>query len=346
MMKRKNKIFPIKKERSKKTLILCTFIALLAIMVLAVVRGNYNIPVKEVFKVIASQLGFGSTEDNNFFVIVWEVRLPRICLAALVGMALAMAGTVFQGVFRNPLVEPYLLSVSNGAACGAAIAIVFLSGTVSVSFMSFFFAIGAMILSYGIATRKGETPLVNLILAGVIVAAIFSAALNLIKTLAPDSKLREISFWLMGGIYMAKWSDVLLMLPCTFASLAALWGLSWKLNVLTMGDQEAATLGIRVGFLKLMLLGISTFITAMAVSMVGIISWIGLMIPHASRMILGPDHRYTIPFSALLGACFLVICDTIARTIIMGEIPISIVTSVLGAPYLIYLLRTNRQVSV
>lgn len=346
MNKRKNKIFPIQNERSKKTLILCTFIALLIIMVFAVVRGNYNIPVADVFKVIAAQLGFGSAEDNNFFVIVWEVRLPRICLAALVGMALAMAGTVFQGVFRNPLVEPYLLGVSNGAACGAAIAIVFLSGTVSVSFMSFFFAVGAMILSYGIATRKGETPLVNLILAGVIVASIFSAALNLIKTLAPDSKLREISFWLMGGVYMAKWSDVLLMLPCTFAALAALWGLSWKLNVLTMGDQEAATLGIRVGLLKLLLLGISTFITAMAVSMVGIISWIGLMIPHASRMILGPDHRYTIPFSALLGACFLVICDTIARTIIMGEIPISIVTSVLGAPYLIYLLRTNRQVSV
>lgn len=346
MIKRKNRVFPIQNERSKKMLILCTFIALLAIMVLAVVRGNYNIPVKEVFKVIASQLGFGSAEDNNFFVIVWEVRLPRICLAALVGLALAMAGTVFQGVFRNPLVEPYLLGVSNGAACGAAIAIVFLSGTVSVSLMSFLFAIGAMLLSYGFATRKGETPLVNLILAGVVVASVFSAALNLIKTLAPDSKLREISFWLMGGVYMAKWSDVLLMLPCALASLAALWSFSWKLNVLTMGDQEAATLGIRIGLLKLMLLGISTFITSMAVSMVGIISWIGLMIPHASRMILGPDHRYTIPFSALLGACFLVICDTIARTIIMGEIPISIVTSVLGAPYLIYLLRTNRQVSV
>ena len=125
MNKRKNRIFPIQNERSKKTLILCTFIALLIIMVFAVVRGNYNIPVADVFKVIAAQLGFGSAEDNNFFVIVWEVRLPRICLAALVGMALAMAGTVFQGVFRNPLVEPYLLGVSNGAACGAAIAIVF-----------------------------------------------------------------------------------------------------------------------------------------------------------------------------------------------------------------------------
>lgn len=342
----KNKILPIQNQRSKKAIILCSFIALLAIMLLAVVCGNYSIPIGDVFRVIAARLGLGSAQDNNFHVIVWEVRLPRICLSALVGMALAMAGAVFQGVFRNPLVEPYLLGVSNGAACGAAIAIVFLSGVVSVSLMSFVFAIGAMLLSYGIASRRGETPLVNLILAGVIVASIFSAALNLIKTLAPDSKLREISFWLMGGVYMAKWSDVMLLLPCTLASLAALWGLSWRLNVLTMGDQEATALGVRVGPLKLLLLGISTFITAMAVSMVGIISWIGLMIPHASRMILGPDHRYTIPFSALLGACFLVICDTIARTIIMGEIPISIVTSVLGAPYLIYLLRTNRQVSI
>lgn len=343
---KRSKRFPIQSERAKRTLILCAFAALISIMIFAVTAGNYRIPVADVFRVIGSKLGFGSAENNNYFVIVWEVRLPRICLAALVGVSLAISGTVFQGVFRNPLVEPYILGVSSGAACGAAIAIVFLSGTVSVSLMAFLFSVGAMALAYGVATRKGETPLVNLILSGVIVASIFTAALNLVKTVAPDSKLREISFWLMGGIYTAKWSDVLLLLPCCAAALAVLWGLSWKLNVLSMGDQEAATLGIRVGLLKLALLGVSTFITAMAVSMVGIISWIGLMIPHASRMIVGPDHRYSLPFSALLGACFLIISDTIARTIIMGEIPVSIVTSILGAPYLIYLLRTNRQVSV
>ncbi|MGI6028009.1 MAG: FecCD family ABC transporter permease [Candidatus Heteroscillospira sp.] len=336
----------LKSAAAKKRTILLSLFLLLSVMVVSVTLGNLRIPLSEVGSVFGEKLGLALAGEGRYTTIVWDVRLPRIWLAALTGAALAVAGTVFQGVFRNPLVEPYILGVSSGAACGAAIAIVFLQTIVPVSVMAFIFAVGAMLMAYGVATSRGETPLVNLILSGVIVGSVFTAILNLVKTIAPDSKLREISFWLMGGFYTAKWSDVRFLAVCVFVSVGILWALGWQLNVLTMGEQEARTMGIRVGLLKLTALGTATFITAAAVANVGIISWVGLMVPHACRMILGADHRYTIPFSACLGAMFLVVCDTIARTAIMGEIPVSIITSILGAPYLIYLLRTNRQVGM
>ena len=330
--------------RRKAAMLAAAALALPLIMLFCMTRGSYPIPAAEVLRVFASRLSHAG--DSNYEVIVWEIRLPRILLAALGGMGLAMAGAVFQGVFRNPLVEPYILGVSSGAAFGAAAAIVFFSGALSVSLAAFLCAVAAMITAYAVATRHGQTPLVNLILAGVIVSSVFSSGLNFIKTMAPDSALREISFWLMGGFYTAEWGEVALLAPCALAALALLTALGWRLNVLSMGDEEAASLGVRVGLLKLVLLGAATFVTSLIVSRVGVISWVGLMVPHAARMLIGPDHRYAIPFSALLGACFLVICDTLARTLIMGEIPVSIITSVLGAPYLVYLLRTNRQTEV
>lgn len=333
-------------EATKKRLIILSGLVLAATIIISIAIGNYTIPITSVFEAIATRLGLASLEDSNYLVIVCDVRLPRIILAALGGMGLALSGTVFQGVFRNVLVEPYVLGVSSGAAFGAALAMVYLGRYISVGLSAFIFAVAAMAMAYFIATKQRQTPLVNLILAGLIVGSVFTALLNLIKTLAPDSALREITFWLMGGFYTVVWEDVYFMLPVVLACFAVLWSLGWSLNVLSAGDQEARSLGINVGHIKLVLLGVSTFLTASVVSRVGIISWAGLMIPHAARMMLGPDHRFQLPFAAFLGGLFMVICDTIARTIIMGEIPISIITSVLGAPYLIYLLRRNRQVSV
>lgn len=336
----------IKTNRTKRRVILLALLLLLLVMTMAVAMGNLMIPLTDVVSVFGAKLGLRGAGDELYTSVVWEIRFPRVCLAAIAGAMLAVAGTAFQGVFRNPLVEPYILGVSSGAACGAAIAIVYLGGLVSVSLMSFAFSVLAMALSYGVATKAGRTPLVNLVLAGSVVASVFSAALNLVKTFASDSKLREISFWLMGGFYTAKWKDVLFLGLCGLVSMGILWSLGWKLNVLSMGDQEATSLGVRVGLLKLTAIGVATFATASTVSTVGIVSWVGLMIPHASRMLIGADHRYLIPFSACLGGFFMVLCDTIARTVIMGEIPVSIVTSILGAPYLIYLLRSNRQVGM
>ena len=337
----------IVKGKRNKLIIVISLIILLTVMVISITLGNLKIPLSDVFAAIGSKLGLCSMENGQFITIVWDVRFPRICLAALSGCALSISGTTFQGVFRNPLVEPYILGVSSGAACGAAIAIALLPRVIPVTPIAFIFAIAAMAIAYGIATKKGRTPLVNLILSGVIVGGVFTAFLNLIKAIvASDDKLREISFWLMGGFYTAKWNDVFFLAICTAVCLTILWSLGWRLNVLSMGDEEAASLGIRVGLLKIIALGTATFITAATVANVGIVSWVGLMIPHACRMMVGADHRYTIPFSACVGGLFLVICDTIARTAMLGEIPISIVTSILGAPYLVYLLRSNKKVGM
>lgn len=332
---------------AKKRLLIILFLILLFITILvSITIGNYRIPVFSVFQSITARLGFGSVTDNNYMVLVFDIRLPRVLLAALGGMCLSLSGTTFQGIFRNPLVEPYILGISSGAAFGAALSIVFLRNIIPIGISAFIFSILAMMLSYFIATKGRKTSLVNLILSGLIVGAIFAALLNLIKSFAPDNVLREIIFWLMGGYYIANWSDVLVMLPITIISLIALTSLGWKLNVLVTGDEEARSLGVNVAALKLVLIGISTFLTASIVSRCGIISWVGLMIPHASRLMIGSDNRFLLPFSAIFGAIFMIICDTAARTIIMGEIPISVVTSIIGAPYLIFLIRKNRQVDL
>ena len=330
----------------RRRIIILAFVLLLLTMTVTITMGNLYIPLNDVIAVFKMKLHLGEVSDQRYTTVVWSIRFPRICLAALSGALLATAGASFQGIFRNPLVEPYILGVSSGAACGAAIAIVLLAGVVPVSFLAFVFALVAMIAAYGIATSGGKTPLVNLILAGVVVSSVFSSALNLVKTFASDSKLREISFWLMGGFYTAKWSDVGFLAMVAIVCIGVLWALGWKLNVLSLGDSEASSLGIRVALLKVVGIGVATFATASTVSVVGIVSWVGLMVPHACRMIIGADHRYLLPFSACVGGLFMVVCDTIARTIIMGEIPVSIVTSILGAPYLIFLLRSNRQVGM
>lgn len=313
-------------------------------MAITIYFGNYKVPIKDVFNVISYHLGSGIRPALKSNIIVWEVRIPRVILAAIVGMALSVAGTVFQGLFRNPLVEPYILGVSSGAACGAALSIVLSFGAMSIQLTSFIFAMIAMGMAYAMATNKKETPLVNLILSGIVVSSLFTAILNYIKITAGDKQLREITFWLMGGFYTADWKNIKTLIPFIIIGILIIWAFAWKLNVLTMGDQEARSMGVSVGPLKFLLISLATFITAISVSTVGIISWVGLMIPHMARMTIGPDHRYLMPLSALFGGIFMVICDTLARTLIMGEIPISIITSVIGTPYLIYLLRTNRQV--
>lgn len=315
----------------------------LCMMVLAIRSGSYSVDPEQFFSVLDAHLHGSVYPDPRVDTIVWNIRLPRVLTAAMIGIALSISGAIFQGVFRNPLVEPYVLGVSSGSAFGAAVCIVYLP-MVSKSLMAFVFAVISMFLAYGLAYAKENIPVVRLILSGMIVSSVFTALLNCLKVLASDSKLREITFWTMGGLYTSEWAGALRMTLIAGTGLLLTWVLGWRLNVLAMGDQEAKTLGIHVGRLKFLLILSSTFLTASSVAEAGIISWIGLMVPHAARMLIGPDHRYMLPLSALLGGAFLVACDTLARTLIMGELPISIITSLLGAPYLIFLLRHNRKV--
>ena len=330
--------------RRKRICLLAGMMVFLLMMILAVHFGNYPVRIREIGQVIGAHLRGTVYPDSNVDTIVWKIRLPRVLTAAMTGVLLGVSGAVFQGIFRNPLVEPYVLGVSSGAAFGAAACIVFSWTFISKGAAAFLCAMLAMALAYGFAFEKEEIPVVRLILSGMIISSVFTALLNFLKVAASDSKLREITFWTMGGFYTSEWKGALRLTAIAVLGLILTCGYGWKLNVLAMGEQECRTLGIHAGRLKMLLIASATFLTASCVAEAGIISWVGLMIPHGARMLIGPDHRYMIPFSALLGGSFLVLCDTLARTLMMGELPVSIVTSILGAPYLIYLLRQNRKV--
>ncbi|ACS80115.1 FecCD family ABC transporter permease [Maridesulfovibrio salexigens] len=332
------------KEGSKGLIVGGLFICLLLTIAGSAVVGPFGLKLTNVLDVLAAHLlpgGDVSAISRLHNTVVWDIRMPRILLATGVGAALAISGGVFQGCFKNPLVEPYILGASSGAAFGAALAIVLPTFLFSLQLSAFVFSLVAVFGAYGLARVRGETPIVTLILAGVIVGALFSAMLSILKYLAADAALREIVFWLMGGFYYAVWKDVELVLPVVLAITFLLLTMSWKLNIISMGDEEARTLGINPEFYKSIFILLATLMTALSVSVVGIIAWVGLMMPHAARMIIGPDHRFMLPAAAIMGSMYLVFCDTLSRNLTTSEIPVGIVASILGAPYLIYLLRSK-----
>jgi len=331
-------------ERRKIFIILFLLFLLFITFIIALVQGVYEISFFDVYHTFFNHLNpYGDPNNINklYDVIIWEIRLPRILVSLAVGISLAIAGAVYQGCFRNPLVEPYILGVESGAAFGAALAIVIPTFFLSLQVAAFTFGILAVFGAYLLARVRGETPIIMLILAGVIIGSIFAAFVSILKYIATDAALREIVFWLMGGFYYSTWQDVILILPTVFVCFLLLWFFSWKLNILSMGDEEAQTLGVNPEYYKILFIVIATLITAISVSSVGIIAWVGLMMPHAARMLLGPDHRYMLPAAAIMGGIYLIICDTLARTLTSGEIPVGILTSIIGAPYLMYLIRTK-----
>ncbi len=325
-------------NKKKKVYICLAFIGLITIFVSSISIGAFFIPLKEVFITVFSGF-FPNWETSSVYkTVVWDIRMTRILLAVAVGGSLASSGAVFQGVFRNPLIDPYILGVSSGAAFGAAIAILF-NFPFSVQISAFLFGALAVFITSSLARINGQTPLITLILSGVIVGSFFFALVAMFQYLGSVEQMQRLVFWIMGGLYNASWSNIRTIYPVFFIGFLILWYNSWNINVLSMGEEEAKSLGVQTNVVKFVLVISATAITAIAVSASGIIGWVGLMIPHAARLIIGPDHRFLIPLSALLGAAFLIICDTLARVLITGEIPIGIITSILGAPYFIFLLR-------
>ena len=331
-------------EKKKVLSVLFFFVLLVAVAVVAISRGTFAIKIPDIFTIILAHLSpSGDIESLNPLqsTVIWKIRLPRIILAVNVGIALAVSGAVFQGCFRNPLVEPYILGISSGAAFGAALGIVIPGFFLSVQALAFIFAFSAVAIAYSLSRTRGETPVIMLILAGIIIGSVFSAFVGILKYVAEDTALREIVFWLMGGFYYAGWNDVVLITPIMVVCFTVIWLHSWKLNILSMGDSEAKALGVNPEAYKLLFILLATLSTAVAVSSVGIVAWVGLMMPHAARMIMGPDHRFLIPVASIFGAIYLIVCDTLARTLVNAEIPIGIITSIIGAPYLFYLLRSR-----
>jgi iron complex transport system permease protein len=336
-------------ERRKIIIIGILFTILIISGLVVITLGAYNISIFGVYAVILTHLnpaGDINTIEKLHNTIVWDIRLPRILLAVSVGIALASAGAVFQGCFRNPLVEPYILGVSAGAAFGASLGIVFPQIFLSIQISAFIFGSIAVFAAYTLARVQGQTPIVTLILAGVIIGSIFMAMVSILKYISDDIALRGIVFWLMGGFYHATWDDVKIITPVVIIGFFVLWYMSWILNILSMGDEEARALGVNPERSKLIVVAMATLIAAISVSAVGIIAWVGLMMPHAARMILGPDHRFMLPAAAIMGGIYLLLCDTIARTLTTAEIPVGIIASILGAPYLIYLIRNKSKIIV
>lgn len=315
-------------------------LGLVVVAVLATTIGAYRIPVADVLRVALARLGLGVGGSGVQETVVIDIRWTRIVLAIAVGAALATSGTVYQGVFRNPLVEPYILGVSSGAAFGAGLSVMF-DVPWSLQVSAFVFGMVAVGLTYRLALVRGQLPTVTLVLAGVIIGSLFSALFSIFQYLGSNEQLRRLVFWILGGLHRATWDEVRWVAPVVVVGVLLVWRWAWSLNVLTLGDDEAAALGVPVTRTRMVLIVLATAITALVVSLSGIIAWVGLMVPHAARMLIGPDHRYLIPLAALLGAAFVIVCDTVARTLTTGEIPIGIITSILGAPYLIYLLRTR-----
>ena len=306
--------------------------------------GSCHIPFTMVAKTISShtlQVPEAASIAPLNHTIVWKIRLPRTLVAILAGIALSVSGVVFQGCFRNPLVDPYVLGISSGAAFGAALGIVFPAFFLSVQVLAFVFGALAVGMALTMARVRDNTPVVTLVLSGIITGSIFAALVGIIKYLAQDTALREIVFWLMGGFYYAGWQDVQILSPLVLTGFAVIWISGWKINVLAMGEEEAQSLGINPARLQLLLISLATLMTAAAVSSAGIIAWVGLMIPHAARMMVGPDHRVVVPVAAMLGGIYLIVCDTLARTLTSAEIPIGIITSLVGAPYLFFLIRSR-----
>lgn len=309
---------------------------------LTLFMGRYSISVTEVLRaVLPNSVHFeGISREVN--TVLWQLRLPRAVAGAFVGAALAVSGAAFQGVFRNPLVNSGILGVSNGAGFGASLAIVYFGGGYYSYILAFAFGIVAVMLSYFSGRIYGSTPTVTLVLGGVVVSGFFGALTSILKYLAdPYTQLPAITYWFMGSLASVNYNHFIAFVPMTIGMIMIFLS-RWKINALSMGEKEALALGVDTKLYKLMIIGGATLATASGVCISGVIGWIGLVIPHIGRMLVGNDNTRLIPVSMSLGACYLVLMDMLARIISASEIPIGILTSLIGTPFFVYLLKKTK----
>lgn len=316
--------------------------------------GSAKVGVLDIFKIIGSKISF----INNYIdvsdiadsakTIIWNIRLPRVLLGALVGASLSMAGAAFQGMFKNPMADPYVIGISSGAALGATLAIVFkISISIfkipTITIFAFAGALLAVSLVYNIARVKNKVPVTTLLLAGVAVGQFLTAIMSFLMVIS-DKDMVKITYWTLGSLAGKGWEPVInISLPVIICMIVINF-FARDLNILLTGEESAQSLGIDVEKTKTYILLLGTFITAVSVSVSGIIGFVGLIIPHIVRLLIGPDHRILLPASALLGAIFMIFADTIARTIISPiEIPVGIITALFGGPFFIYLLRAKKK---
>ncbi len=326
-------------------------VVLVLALLVAASLGTVAIPLGDIAAITLKRalgVSFGATWTETQEAIVWQLRVPRVLGAALVGAALATAGVLFQGLLRNPMADPYLLGTSGGAALAATIALL-----VPVSFGAFGFALvpvaafagalGAVLLVYQIARVGARTPITTLLLAGFAASSMMASVMSFLM-LMNQSALQRVVLWTMGGISASGWSALGIAAPLIFIGALAAYALTNDLNAFLLGEEQAAALGVAVERQKFLVLTIGALLTGAAVALSGLVGFVGLIVPHVVRLVLGPEHRVLLPASFLSGAIFLVLADLLARSVIApSELPLGVVTALIGAPFFIYLLRRTKR---
>ncbi len=322
---------------------LAVFVVMLA--AISLMLGRYPIDPGQAVAMLANCVfPIEPTWTEQQSTLFFNVRLPRILLALMVGCCLSVAGAAYQGTFQNPLVSPDILGASQGAAFGAAVAILCGFTAAMVSISAFFFALFTVFLVLLISARAKGNHMMVVVLAGVMVSSLFQAGVSYAKLVAdPTDELADITYWLMGSLTGAKMSQVATVFPILFVGCAVLFALRWRINILTMGDDEASTMGVNARLIRIVVIIAATFITAACVSVTGMIGWVGLVVPHLCRMLVGADYKKLIPASMFMGAGFLLLVDDIARLATTAEIPIGILTAFVGAPFFLYLITRRKR---
>jgi iron complex transport system permease protein len=339
-----------REKKAGKIIILLSGL-LLGVVVFSISWGTVQVPWEDTLAIIGQHLpmigAYSSPVNAEFQAVVWNIRLPRVLVGVLVGAALGVSGAVLQGVFGNPLADPGIIGVSSGASFGAVVAIALGLTSSSMLIMPVFALVGAIVavcITVLLSMSRGKIPVMTLLLSGVAVSMLMGALTSGILTSMSEYRVREYLFWMVGGLDYRRWEHVYLAVGPILIGLIVLCLLARHLNVLVLGEQEARAVGVPVVALRLLFLFIAAATTAMAVCVSGTIGFVGLIVPHIMRIIIGPEHRWLLPGSALAGALFLVFCDTLGRMIFAPtEIRVGIMTALVGAPYFLYLLRKAQQ---
>ena len=329
-------------------------LALIGAVLLACALGAVSIPPLDIIKMTLNKIHFANFQATWQLAdetIIFQIRLVRVIGAALVGAALATAGVLFQGLLRNPMADPYITGTSGGAALGATIAMMLplglaFSGFGLIPIAAFCGALATILIVYNLAKVGSKTPIVSMLLAGFVVSSMLTAVMSLLimTNSALLLKLHSVFSFLMGSISVQYWSQIAVIAPLIIGGIIIARFFAFHLNAFSLGEEQAAYLGINVEREKILILALGSLLTACAVSLSGLIGFVGLVMPHAVRLVLGPDHRLLIPAAALAGATFLVVTDTLARTVLAPtELPVGIITALIGAPFFIYLLRRTRR---
>jgi iron complex transport system permease protein len=319
-------------------------VCLAAALVLGAAVGPYAIPLAEMMRLIGNRIA-GGAEATTAATVLFNIRLPRVLAAALVGAALAAAGAAYQTIFRNPLVSPDILGVSAGAGFGAVLGILLSAPVIVIQLMGFAGGLAKVAMVVGVAAiLRGQAEVLVMVLTGIALGALASAGISIVKVLAdPDQQLPAITFWLLGSLAGVKRADLALAVLPILIGVLPLIALAWRIGVMAMGEDEARALGVETGRLRLIVILCATLVTATAVSISGIIGWIGLMVPHMARFLVGARFDRLLPASLILGATFLVLVDTAARSVATMEMPLGVLTALIGAPVFVWLLARGRR---